>query len=552
MTKKRLIRVLLISLFSGYLVFGVALSGYQLASGGSLDSRIEESIDIVVGEIQSVTVYSPTRISLADPKIADIVKIEAGKELILTGKTPGSTTLNIWDKYGQRSMLVRVASEDLERLKARLEELLTNIDINNLSIGINKEEGKIILSGDILTSDKDKFKGIVEPFGNKIINFVNINEETALVQIDVQILELSKSAADKLGIQWISALTFTETAASAARNLTNLVGLFKDKDNWTRNTFAETINMLITEGKGRVLSRPKLVCLSGKEASFLVGGQIPIITSTTTSGGNTSTNVEFKDYGVNLKVKPTVKKGDRIDITINTEISSVDKGNAVTSGGSIYYAYSTRSASTQLYMHDGETVFMAGLIKNDEADTVSRVPAISKVPILGALFKSKDFSNNQTELVITLTPSIIKSGGKKEELKLTVDKPILTADKSTSRINTAEISAEDKPVAILKELPEYLVEYARKIQEKISQATKYPEEARQLGWEGTVRLHLRLLSDGTISDIKVKQSSGYEIFDDSAIAAAKKQSPYPIFPAELRAREISLDVPVVYNLNPNS
>jgi TonB family protein len=191
------------------------------------------------------------------------------------------------------------------------------------------------------------------------------------------------------------------------------------------------------------------------------------------------------------------------------------------------------------------------LIKNSDSENVTRLPVLSKIPILGSLFKSPDFKNNQTELVISLTTTIVKPEEKKAESLTAKAAPPSAAEKKTALVKSAEASVE-KTTVEMKELPDYLVDYARTIQEKISQAATYPEEARQLGWEGTVNLDLRILSDGTLAEVKVKQSSGYEVFDKNAIDTAKKQSPYPIFPAELRTREISIEVPVVYSLTPDS
>lgn len=532
-----------------------------IASGATSDLRSEESLDIAVGEIQSVTVDNPTRISLADPKIADLVKVER-QEAIFAGKAPGSTTLNIWDKYGHRSIIVRVVTEDLDNLKSRLEQILSNVKINNLTLNINREEGKIVLQGDALTTEKDKLKEIIEPFEKQIINLININDDNSLVQIDVQILELSKNATDQLGIAWVSALQFREEPFSGTTTTTTTggvttslskIGIFPrlfDKFKWSRDAFNFKVNMLISEGKGRVLSRPKLVCLSGKEAEFLVGGQVPIVTTTTSTGGNVSTNVQFRDYGVNLKIKPVVKNDDRIDTTINTDVSSLDYGNAITTGGTTIPAFATRSASTQLYLKDGQTIFLAGLIKNSESNNLSRLPAISKVPILGELFKSKTFKDEQTELVISLTPTIIKSEERKAAAPTSEVTSALKAAAPKSDL-PVEVLIEE-PSLVVKELPDYLTDYTRRIQNQISQTVAYPEEARQLGWEGTVRLNLCILPDGTLSTVKVKQSSGYEIFDDNAVDATKKSAPYPAFPLELRARQITIEVPVVYNLTSTS
>jgi pilus assembly protein CpaC len=549
-----LIFLVMVCLASGFVLYPVL----DIASGEDLEKRIEPPIDVVVGEIHSVSVDAPSRISLADPKVADLVKVE-GNEAIIAGKSPGSTTLDIWDKSGHRNIIVRVVLQDLETVKMRLEDILSNVKIDNLEVNINRDEGKIVLLGDALTEEKDKLEEVLAPFKNEIINLINVNDENSLVQIDVQILELSKNATDQLGIAWVSALqvreepyTGSSSSSSTSGGVTTTLGkidafskIFRIVD-WSRDALTAKLNLLINEGKGRVLSRPKLVCMSGKEAEFLVGGQVPIITTSTSSGGTVSTNVEFRDYGVNLKIKPIVKE-DKIDTTINTEVSSLDYGNAVTVNGYTVPAFATRTASTQLYLKDGQTIFIAGLIKNEESKNLARLPAISKIPILGELFKSKTFTDAQTELVISLTPTIISSKDKKAELK---DKEIaaIAHEAKIPPAKAEEVSLAKAPVAS-KDLPAYLAEYTRSIQEKIAKSAAYPEEARQLGWEGMTRLELHILSDGTLSEAKVRKSSGYEIFDDSAIEAAKKSAPYPVFPVELRAREITIEVPVVYSLN---
>ncbi|MFZ5801392.1 MAG: TonB family protein [Candidatus Omnitrophota bacterium] len=519
--------------------------------------RAEAPIELVVGEIRSVAVYAPTRISLADPKIADLVKVE-GEEAILAGKGPGSTTLNIWDKYGWRSIVVRVVSEDLESVKTRVEQLLEHAKIKDLAVEINREEGRIMVTGKALTPEKKKIEDLLDPFKGQIINLVEISDDNSLVQIDVQILELSKSVTDQLGIAWVSALqvreepytsgsTTTGGTTTTLNKIDTFAKIWRIVD-WSRDALTAKLNMLISEGKGRVLSRPKLVCMSGKEAEFLVGGQVPIITTTTTTGGTVQTNVEFRPYGVNLKIKPVVREDNKIDTTIDTEVSSIDSGNSVTVSGYTVPAFATRSASTQLYLKDGQTIFIAGLIKNEESNALQRLPAISKIPILGELFKSKTFRDSETELVVSLTPTIIALAREKEVQPTgAAAKPAKVATEEKETITT-----ELAPQVILREMPDYLAGYTRQIQQKIARAVVYPEEASQLGWEGAVRLDLKILSDGTLSSIRVKQSSGYEIFDDSAVNAAKNSAPFPIFPAELRAREINIDVPVIYNLSTNS
>jgi TonB family protein len=288
-----------------------------------------------------------------------------------------------------------------------------------------------------------------------------------------------------------------------------------------------------------------------------VGGEIPIVTTTTSSGGNVSTNVEFRSYGVSLKVKPVVK-GEEVDTTINTEVSDVDYGNAVTVSGTRIPAFATRSASTQVYLKDGQTVFLAGLIRNKVSTNIGGIPFLKDVPFLGAIFRSKTTSESDTELVISLTPTIVKTAEKPTSIgsaQLERVPPIDIAVPPTSEEESEasiESSAETRELSVSNQelFPDTVISYARGVQERIAQAVTYPEEAKKYKWQGMVRLGLRILYDGSLIDAFVKESSGYDILDENALIAAKRQAPYLTFPSDITAQELLLDVPVVYKLEP--
>src|SRR3989338_1604597 len=214
----------------------------------------------------------------------------------------------------------------------------------------------------------------------------------------MQIFEISRDDIKKLGLNYTDSTVLTDNANKAMNKITDMFATSK----WSRAALDVTINHLVSVGKLRVLSRPKLVCLSGKEAEFLVGGQVPIVTTTTTTTSTTG-NVQFKDYGIQLKIKPVVKNDENIFVSINTEISEVDKENFASNVPS----FLTRNTKTELYLKNEQSLVISGLIKNRESDVVEKFPGMVDLPILGMLFRSKNFKQNQTELVILLTPTIV-------------------------------------------------------------------------------------------------------------------------------------------------
>lgn len=518
-----------------------------------IDSNSEEEVTFAVGELKTVKAYSLTRVSLIDPSIADIDKIE-GDDILLSAKKAGSTGLTIWDRYGERTLQVRVHPTDLDDLQNRLKQLLALYKIDNLVFSQSKEEGKLVLQGEASVTDKAQVDSILAPFSNMIINTIKVTGENPLVQFDVQVLELSKSAQEILGIEWPQALTVSEHISTTPTNFLNVFKLGQ----FTRDTalIKNTLNYLITQGKAKVLSRPKLVCLSGKSANFNVGGSVPVVTTTTSSGGNVSTNVEYKSYGVSLSVTPVVKE-DEIDITISTDVSDIDEGHSVTVSGAKLFAFATRTAATQLYLKDGQTVFLAGIMKNKISTTVSGIPFLKDIPFVGAIFRKKNFSTDETELVISLTPTIIKTPQPPSSIGIATLQKVPPV--YVSMPPGTEEESELKPEIITEEtieassyqefLPDSLISYARSVQERIASAIAYPEEAKKYRWQGMVRLGLRILYDGSLVDASIKESSGYDIFDENALLAAKKQAPFFAFPTDIAAQELSIDVPVVYKLD---
>ena len=529
-----------------YLAFFIFFIGVlPLKAEKDFNALQGDEISMIRGDLETIRVKDLKRVSITNPEVADIVNIE-DKGILMIAKEAGQTTLFIWDNFGKRSVTIYVANDDLNMIKNRIQEILAKSYVEDVFLDVNSIEGKVVVSGEFSSSKKEEVEKLLEPFEDNVLNLVREKEEEDLIQIDAQIVELNASETKQLGIDWTSALTYTETLPSGTVH--DFPDLFK-LGKFARTTkILSTLNLLIQEGKGKVLSKPKLVCLSGKEASFLVGGEVPITKNTTSSGGNVQQNVEFKDFGVGLTIRPTIKEHERINIGLEIEVSDLDAANS--SGGQP--AFTTRNAQTELYLDNGQTVVLAGLIKSSKSSTVRKVPLLGDIPIVGAFFRSKKNTvpDTETELVITLTPTILPQSRKaySQTQVSTSDLEMAEeyADNSFSP-TTADVSDQALKTKIF--ISPEMMPYLQSLQDAIAQRIVYPEKARRYGWEGTVKLALHIFNDGTLASASVRESSGYDLFDEDALNLIKNLAPYSAFPSDTNLQELTVTVPIVYNLD---
>lgn len=575
-----------------YFIFFVVICGLFFSK--ALYAQIAEQMDIVdtkeakgialmKGEIATLKVYDLTRISLTDPSVADIIEAK-GDKILLIAREVGQTVLFLWDKYGKKTFVVYVFNQNLEEIQNRLMSLFQVAEIEGIQLSINNKEGKIVLSGGVPEDKQDLFNKIIEPFSPDIIVLTEKEKRDDLVQIDMQVTELSTTLSQTLGIDWTNPLKYNETLPSFDGSVKDY---FKIGDFNRTTALLATVNALLVEGKARILSQPKLVVVSGEEANFLVGGEIPVKTSTVNETG-TAENVNYKSYGIGMTIKPIIRK-KKIDITLSTEISDVDASNSSEDN----VAFVTRTAQTQLFLEDGQTIVLAGLIRSTKSQEVKQVPFLGKIPVVGLLFRSKSTpaANQDNEIVISLTPYILMNkkddlvlenmenmriqekavnniAQEKEEPKM-LDIQDSVDEKTLEQSQKVETLAEksplikktvkempvidEKPLSVnsseyLFGIPEELQEYVKDVQKRIAQAISYPQEAQSYGWQGVVKIGMLILNDGTLAFALVKESSGYEVFDNNALKVAKSLAPYPRFPANTDLMELSITVPIVYSL----
>ncbi|MDD5731134.1 MAG: TonB family protein [Candidatus Omnitrophica bacterium] len=543
-----------------FLLFFILLAGRAYSSEPEL-------ITLYVGEVKVFSVNTPTRVVINNPNIIDVSSVSK-EDMLVAAKSAGTTNLVWWDAAGQHALRVEVFLEDMNLVKKRIDALLKELNLPDVFTRPSDNEGKVLLLGSVKTpADLERLDVALSSLKGKTANLIQLKEERAVVEINVQVLELNKDATSTLGFSFPGSVNITELGSPGIASLGTTWGKLFKVSNVNRDAFTLKLDALVQEGKARILSQPRLACQSGKEAELLVGGEKPIFNTTiAATSGASGTNIEYKEFGIKLKIKPTVTEDKQIKLALNVEVSDVGTAETIgsTGGGTTTttakaYPLSKRNASTQLYLNDGQMMGIGGLIKQKSEEDVRKTPFLGDIPVLGIFFRKKTATigggtgeRGDTELMITLTPTIIKEpalaeAAKTQPLPSTANVPIPTASRESDKI-TVPLPAKTKAIPSAEAASQAMSEYMRKITTRIQDNFVYPWAAKQDQMQGTVILGLRLDSTGALLEIEVKQSSGYNIFDENAVNMVRKLSPYPPFPAELNKKELRIDIPIVYKL----
>jgi Flp pilus assembly secretin CpaC len=281
-------------------------------------------------------------------------------------------------------------------------------------------KGNVIVSGnatDAVTAQAilDRARGLAGPYlasNGQLIDRLN-SLSNSQIDIKVYVLEVDKTAQSNLGLSLFGAqlppgatiptlvppmFPITETPSFPGSGLAGHILPF-----YRATTLAPTLNLLMQEGHARALSSPDLVTSPGSKATFLVGGEIPVVTSS----GLGATNVQYQNYGVQLNVTPTILGNGSVEALITPEISALDYANAVIVSGFTIPALTVSELSTDVITRPGESILLGGLVERVEQKTISKIPLLSSIPILGKLFTSTAYQSKQTDVVFVMTPEII-------------------------------------------------------------------------------------------------------------------------------------------------
>lgn len=389
-------------------------------------SGVADAIELTVGHSHVVEAEEVTRVALGDGDLAEVEVLGNGEGVLLIGRAPGRTDLRLWSADGEsHHMPLTIQPRSRERTDQRLEQLARRID----GIEIEPTEQGYLVTGEPTTErDRRRLDRLLDAYP-EVSDFTDSPAvtETPTVQVKARFVELRKSMLRQIGLDWATrspGISF----AYASDLYTNDVfrgsaGDFLPTDALPLDigqgngylgigvSLTAMIDLLGQSGEARVIAEPMLSALSGSTAEFQAGGEVPI----PVQGEDGNTSVTFKDYGILLKVAPRVGDDAHIRTSVEVEVSDVDESVTVLG----VPGFSVRNAVTEMNARSGETLLIAGLIDDQQSQAVSRVPGLGDLPIIGELFKSRRFQNEQTELVVLITPTLGTATGGRDRVGAT-------------------------------------------------------------------------------------------------------------------------------------
>lgn len=453
----------------GGVLLGMVLclwAGWEPAYGvdllqGVRDQEIKQVLRLQVGSSKVLkTPFPVTRISVASPEIADIVVISE-REIYINGMGPGVTNITLWGRKRFTSTTVMVEL-NVSLLKEKLHKILPKE-----KIGVEAAGNSVVLSGEVSsaaaqqtaldlaagflrelgveTSEVKSMQGpppTMPPAGGggppsargmtegkykevKVINLMHVGG-VQQVMVEVRVAEIQRDLGRQIGVNFfgtdhkgnfvlsmlnkITGLnSFTRGFESIAidQNVSAAVNVMAGFTTgpWVWTTF---FNALKSQGLGRILAEPNLVATSGQEASFLAGGEFPVPVPQPGAGGSVIT-IDWKKFGVGLVFTPTVLDGGKVALKVAPEVSELDFTTApVVVSGFQVPGLRVRRTSTHIEVKDGQTFAIAGLLSDTHRNAISKFPVLGDIPILGTLFRSNSYQKNETELVILVTPRLVK------------------------------------------------------------------------------------------------------------------------------------------------
>jgi pilus assembly protein CpaC len=392
-----------------------------------LESEALEKLELTVGKSALLRMPDPVkRVSIADLDIADF-NLLSTREIYVTGKSPGVTNITLWQGNNVRRVYDLIVTTDVSRLKRRLHEILPDEE----DIRVISFDDSVTLSGRVSsTANLAQAVALAEAYAPKKVR--NLLEVAGVQQVmlDVRVSEMSRSILRRLSVNWIYTNSSGEFGVGLLGQMAQLVNpsdanLAADplaflvsstastlvRFNSGNGTHTALIDALEGEGLIKVLAEPNLIALSGETASFLAGGEFPV----PIPQGLGTVAIEYKSFGVALSFTPTVLSQDKISMCVVPEVSELDFSTAVQFEGFVIPGLSTRRASTVVELDDGQSFAIAGLLRDNVRDTVAKYPFLGDIPVLGNLFTSREFQKNKTELVIIVTPHLVKPIDPKKE-----------------------------------------------------------------------------------------------------------------------------------------
>lgn len=381
-----------------------------------------------------------TRLAVGNPDIADI-RLLSNNDYLVVGKKAGSTSLLVWSNNGRQEYNVYVSGDDEGTEKAIQKA------IGYPGVKVQMMNGKVLLRGKVKNQyEHDSAVKVAQLYlgsggGNassatangesqgaaadsNIIDLLDMTNPSQ-VRLEAQIIEINTSAERNLGIQYWSPTIGSGSSSgtgsdsdsgSSGDDLTRgSSGLFYAGENfkngrgsfgWLGSHFSNinaSLQALVTEGKARILSRPSITTMSGQKANILIGGRIPI----PTSAGDGQIAIDWREYGIKLNIEPVVDAENKITSKVHAEVSTLDYGHSVTENDFSIPAIASREADAVINVRSGMTMAIGGLLNSQDGKTVTKIPLLGDIPIIGQFFRHTQKTRDNRELLILITPTLV-------------------------------------------------------------------------------------------------------------------------------------------------
>ena len=352
------------------------------------------------------------RIAITNGDMAEAIALNH-KEILLNGKAPGDTTLLVWDVKGVRSeydIHVLASTTQMDGVRG---ELASEVGPD---VSMTMEGKTVFLRGTVTDQvAADRAASIAGTLG-KVINLLRVAVPAADPQIllKVRFANVNRSASQQLGTTFSvgdsdgrfgAALSNAGASMVSTSTVSNLIGVLYGNAHFNINA---AIQALEAKSLLQILAEPNLLTVSGKPASFLAGGEFPFPTIQGGAAGVGQITVQFKEFGIRLNFLPTVTPRGTIRMTVTPEVSSLDYSNGLAVNGFTVPGLSTRRVQTEVELQSGESFVIAGLLDNQVQEQLSKIPGLGNVPILGKLFQSRSITKSNTELLVMVTPELVR------------------------------------------------------------------------------------------------------------------------------------------------
>lgn len=423
----------------------------------ALPGQSSKELSILLGQGELLQFPSDiVRVAVAEPKVADAVVVSP-REVMVNAKGLGSTSVVVWETGSEPVRYTIRVKPDEETFNLVKKSVADSLPGSNITLTGSGET--VVLTGDAKSEEEAKrAAALASTHAKNVVNLIRTPPPAAGRQI---LLQVKFAAIDRVALQEIGVNLFSRNPAmmgatgtqqfpgprfsplqfdgpqSAVLNFSDLLNIFLYRPDLN---IGATVKALETRNLLQILAEPNLITMEGKEASFLAGGQFPfpVLTATSTGGAVAPVvTVQFKNFGVELNFTPTITYDGSIHLKVNPSVSALDFANAVTIQGQLIPAISTRNASTEVELKDGESFAIAGLLDSRVIQTLNKIPWLGDLPILGYLFQSRSTKKTQDELLVVVTPKFVKplTAEEKANLPTNIEPFLESAEQELARKN---------------------------------------------------------------------------------------------------------------------